>query len=165
MNPKCAVSAALFGSPVVVSRNLNLRHNLVTRKENIMFGLFGKKKKPKNALDEVIFSIYGNPPPPKRANLGQAIGLANGLLMGVIDEREVGNQAIALNDGPIPYSTHDLALSIALNFFQKQEHVPQLFDAQILARMKILEWLQEGLVAPLIAQSFENVLYKLYKPG
>lgn len=33
-----------------------------------MFG-FLKKKKPQSALDELIFSIYGNPPPPKRANL------------------------------------------------------------------------------------------------
>jgi hypothetical protein len=29
----------------------------------------------------------------------------------------------------------------------------------------MLEWLEKGLVAPMLAQSFENVLYKLYKPG
>ena len=130
-----------------------------------MFGLFNKKKKPQNALDEFIFAIYGNPPPPKRANVGQAVGMANELLMGIIGEKEISNQAIALNDGPIPYSTHDLALSIALNFFKQPELVPQLFEAQLLARMTMLEWLQEGLLAPLLVQSFENVLYKLYKPG
>jgi len=130
-----------------------------------MFGLFSKKQKPKNALDEFIFAIYGNPPPAKRANVGQAVELANELLLGVIDEKEVGRQAIALNDGPIPYSTHDLALSVSLNFFKQPENVPQLFEAQLLARMKMLEWLQSGLVAPMLVQSFESVLYKVYKPG
>jgi hypothetical protein len=129
-----------------------------------MFGLFSKKKKPQNALDEFIFAIYGNPPPAKRANVGQAVELASDLLVGVIDEKEVSRQAIALNDGPIPYSTHDLALSVALNFFKKPENVPHLFEAQLLARMKMLEWLEKGLVAPMLVQSFESVLYKLYKP-
>lgn len=130
-----------------------------------MFGFFSKKKKPQNALDELIFAIYGNPPPPKRANVVQAVGLANALLQGVIGENEISNQANALSDGPIPYSTHDLALSTALNFFKQPEHVPQLFEAQLLARMKMLEWLQDGLVAPMLVQSFDDVLYKLYKPG
>jgi len=129
-----------------------------------MLGLFNKKKKPQNALDELIFTIYGNPPPPKRASVAQAIDMANELLMGIIDDSDVSNQAITLNDGSIPYSTHDLALSIALNFFKQPEHVPQLFEAQLLARMKMIEWLQEGLVAPLLVESFENILYKLYKP-
>lgn len=129
-----------------------------------MFGLFSKKKKPQNALDEMIFSIYGNPPPPKRANVGQAIEIANGLLADVVDVNEVTRQAIDLNDGPIPYSTHDLALSIALSFFQKPEYIPELFTAQLVARMKMIDWLDEGLVAPLIADSFEHTLYKTYKP-
>jgi hypothetical protein len=129
-----------------------------------MFRLFNKKKKPQSALDELIFAIYGNPPPPKRANEGQAAGMANELLMGIIDEKEVSHQAIALNDGPIPFSTHDLALSIAVYFFQQIEHVPQFFEAQLLARMKMVEWLGKGLVAPLLVQSFEDALYKLYKP-
>lgn len=130
----------------------------------MMFGFFNKKKKPQSALDELIFAIYGNPPPPKRANVSQAFDMANELLMRVVDEKKVNNQAIALNDTPIPYSTHDLALSIALYFFKKPEYVPQLFEAQLFARMKMLEWLQKGLVAPLLVQSFESVLYELYKP-
>jgi hypothetical protein len=32
------------------------------------------------------------------------------------------------------------------------------------ARLKMVEWFQEGLVAPMIVKSFEDVLYKLYKP-
>jgi hypothetical protein len=130
-----------------------------------MFGLFNKKKKPENALDELIFAVYGNPPPPKRANVSQAVGLANELLLDIIDGKEVSNNAIALNDGPIPYSTHDLALSIALNIFKQPQHIPQLFEAQLLARMRMVEWLQDGLVAPMLAKSFEDVLYRIYKPA
>lgn len=129
-----------------------------------MFGLFSKKKKPQNALDELIFAIYGNPPPSKRANVTQAIGIADELLMKIVDNEEIKSQAIALNDGPIPYSTHDLALSIALNFFQQPEYVPQLFEAQLIARMKMLEWYQKNLIAPILAKNFEDVLYNLYKP-
>lgn len=130
-----------------------------------MFGIFSKKKKPKNALDELIFAMYGNPPPAKRANVGQAVDIANELLLGIIDENEVIRQAIALNDSPIPYSTHDLGLSVALNFFKQPENISQLFDAQLLARIKMIEWLKKGLVTPMLAQSFESVIYKLYKSG
>ena len=129
-----------------------------------MFG-FSKKKKPQNALDEFIFAVYGNPPPAKRADVEQAISLATELLTGVVEQQEVRRQAIALDDGPVPYSTHDLALSVALNFFKQPEYVPQLFTAQLLARMKALQWYKEGLVVPMLVKSFEEVLYRLYKPG
>jgi hypothetical protein len=134
-------------------------------KEHSMFGLFSKKRKPQNALDEFIFAVYGNPPPAKRANVGQAVALAHELLVGLIDERDISRQAIALSDGPIPYSTHDLALSVALNFFKQPENVPHLFDAQLVARVKMLEWLNAGLVAPMLVQTIESTLYKLYRPG
>jgi len=130
-----------------------------------MFGIFKKKKKPQNVLDSLIIALYGNPPPAKRANVGQAVKLANELLQDIIDEQQVSRQAIALNDGPIPYSTHDLAMSIALNFFQRPEYVPNLFTAQLFARLKVVEWHEEGLVVPALTKSFEEVLYKLYKPG
>lgn len=130
-----------------------------------MFGFF-KKKKPANALDEFIFSVYGNPPPPKRANLEEAITITSDeLLMGVVEEQEVRRQAEALNSGPIPYSTHDLALSVALNFFKQPGYVPHLRDAQMMARLQAVQWLQQKLVVPVLVKSFEDVLYKLYKPG
>jgi hypothetical protein len=34
-----------------------------------------------------------------------------------------------------------------------------------MARMSMLEWLQDGKVAPMLVKSFEDTLYKLYKPG
>lgn len=58
--------------------------------------------------------------------------------MGVVEQQAVRKQGIDLAEGPIPYSTHDLALSIALNFFKQPEYIPRLFNAQLLARMKAL---------------------------
>ena len=130
-----------------------------------MFGLFGKKKKSLSALDELIFAIYGNPPPVKRAHVGEAVELAKELLSNVVDENAIRSQAIVLSDSPIPYSTHDLALAVSLHFFKQPENIPKLFDVQILARMKMIQWLEGGLVAPMFVESVESVLYRLYKPG
>jgi hypothetical protein len=130
----------------------------------IMFGLFGKKK-PATAMDALIRTLYGDPPPPQRAKLDQAIMLAHmELLSSLIAKAEVTEVAMALNDGPIPYSTHDLAVSVALNFFKQPERIQQLNEAQLVARLQVLTWLEEHKVAPLLAQSFENTLYELYKP-
>ena len=130
-----------------------------------LFDMFGKDKKQESAMDVFIRAIYGDPPPPKRAKLSEAVELASELLMGVVSEREIVTVATELNSGPIPYSTHDLALSIALNFFKDPARIPSLGTAQLVARMAMLEWLQEKKVAPMLVQSFENTLYKLYKPG
>jgi hypothetical protein len=126
---------------------------------------FLKKKKPVTALDQFIFAVYGNPPPEKRANVARASSLACELLMGVVDERQVRGVAEELNASPIPYSTHDLALSAALNFFKRPEYMPQLSTAQMFARIKMLEWLEDKLVVPILVGSFEETLYKLYKPA
>lgn len=128
-----------------------------------MFG-FSKKKKPQTALDAFIFAVYGNPPPAKRADVEQAVGLADELLAGVVEQPGIRRHAITLDNGPIPYSTHDLALSVGLHFFKKPEYAPRLFDAQLLARMKALQWYQAGLAVPVLVKSFEDVLYKRYKP-
>ena len=130
-----------------------------------LFDMFGKNKKQESAMDVFIRAIYGDPPPPKKAKLSEAVELASELLMGVVSEREIVTVATELNSGPIPYSTHDLALSIALNFFKDPARIPSLGTAQLMARMAMLEWLQEKKVAPMLVQSFENTLYKLYKPG
>lgn len=128
-----------------------------------MFGFF-KKKKPASVLDKLIFAMYGNPPPPKTAKLNQAIQIAHEeLLMGIISKEDVTKIATDLNAGPVPYSTHDLALSVALHFFKLPDLVPRLGDAQMIARLKALDWLQQKKVVPPLVQVFENILYKLYK--
>ena len=130
-----------------------------------MFGLFGKKK-PETALDKFIFAVYGNPPPAKRADVEEAITLAGtDLLGGVIDEQSIRNQALDLSSGPIPYSTQDLALAVALHFFKQPQLVPQLGQAQLMARLCAMQWLQGGLAVPVLVKSFEDTLYTMYKPG
>ncbi|ARN75110.1 hypothetical protein [Oceanicoccus sagamiensis] len=126
-----------------------------------MLGLFSKRQKPKNALDEVIFSMYGNPPPEKRAHVGRATALARELLMDIIDARDVQRQSITLNKSPIPYSTHDLALSVSLSFFKRPEYIPQLAMAQLFAKIQVMDWQKSGLVVPELVQSF-NALNKHY---
>jgi len=86
--------------------------------------------KPKTALDELIISIYGDPPPPKRANVEEAISLAaNELLEAIVEEQEVRAKAEELNAGPIPYSTYDLALSVSMHFFRESNYAPQFRGA------------------------------------
>ena len=130
-----------------------------------MFSFF-KKKKPTSVLDELIFAVYGYPPPPKTAKLDEAIQIAHDeLLMGMVNREEVAKLAAELNALPTPYSTHDLALSVAQNFFMRQDLMTRLRDAQVVARLKTVDWLSQKIVAPLLVKNFENVLYKLYKPG
>jgi hypothetical protein len=130
-----------------------------------LFDLFSGKKKPESAMDVFIQAMYGNPAPPKRAKLSESVDLATELLMGEVSKQEIQTLATQLSSGPIPYSTHDLALSVALNFFKDPARIPSLGTAQLMARMSMLEWLQDGKVAPMLVKSFEDTLYKLYKPG
>lgn len=126
-----------------------------------MFG-FGKKKQ-ETAMDRFIKIMYGDPPPKKRANLSEAVSLARNLLTGIVDERELRVIGSELNDGPIPYSTHDLALSIALNFFKNPEYVAKLKTAQLTTRMTMQDWLDQKKVIPMLVESFESSLDKAYK--
>jgi hypothetical protein len=130
-----------------------------------LFDLFGGKKKPETAMDVFIRTVYGDPPPPKRASLSEAVDLAKELLMDEVSEREITTVATQLNSGPMPYSTHDLALSVAMNFFKSPSYIPKLGSAQLVTRLAMIEWMQEGKVAPILVQSFEDTLYKLYKPS
>ena len=126
-----------------------------------MFNFFGKKP---TALDAAIHAIYGPNPPRKTADVQQAVNLATGLLCGRVGFREIKILAEQLYAGPMPYSTHDLAASVALNFFRRPGLMPQLAEVQILARMQVLDWFQTGYVNPHLARAFEDALYKDYKP-
>jgi hypothetical protein len=126
-----------------------------------MFG-FGKKKQ-ESAMDGFIKMMYGDPPPPKRANLTEAVGLARNLLTGIVDEKDLRLVGSKLSEGPIPYSTHDLALSIALNFFKNPEYVQKLKTAQLTARMTMQDWFDQKKVVPMLVESFEASLDKAYK--
>jgi hypothetical protein len=108
-----------------------------------MFGLFKKKK---------------------AADLETSIEMAyKDILTKLIDKKEITNIATALYEGPMPYSTEDLAFSVALNFYKRPENKKLLEETQLMARMKMLECFQQGKMNVLLVQAFEEVLYKLYK--
>jgi hypothetical protein len=131
-----------------------------------MLGWF-KRKKPQTLMDQMIIAIYGDPPPAKSAELTTAIELAHQeLLGGLISEREVSEVATELYKGPMPHSTHDLALAVALNFFRRPEQIPRLAAVQLTARMLALQWAKDPQkrVPAAVLQSFEECLYRRYKP-
>jgi hypothetical protein len=127
-----------------------------------MFGLFDKKRP--TAMDGFIRAVYGDRPPAKSANLVEASHVAyKELLLEKVSVSEVQSCARGLFDGPMPYSTHDLAVSVSLNFFKNPELVDRLQDAQLNARTKVGNWAREGKVVGPLAQSFEAVLHKRYE--
>lgn len=130
-----------------------------------MFRLFKKTNKPASLMDSFIVAMYGSPPPAKTADPSKAAELAyQDLLMEIVSKDDIDRLTVELNASPIPYSTHDLALSVALNFFKRPELITSLAEAQVFARMKALEWLKERKVVRPLVKTFEESLYKLYKP-
>jgi hypothetical protein len=132
-----------------------------------VFGFTKKKEKPSSLMDEYIRLVYGSPPPPqRRANLQQAIECASkDLLAHAVPVAEVTEVATSLYSGPIPYSTHDLAVAAATSLFMKSDgnRRAKLAEIQLLSRMAVLDWITERKVAPLVAKAFEDTLYKMYK--
>jgi hypothetical protein len=101
-----------------------------------MFGFF--KKKPPTAMDALIRTIYGANPPPKSADLERSITIAHeDLLLERVPLSAVKRKAAELFQGPIPYSTHDLAVSAALAFFKAPEFTRALEDCQMPARLRV----------------------------
>lgn len=128
-----------------------------------MFEWF-KRKKPRTLMDDFLIAFYGDPLPPKSADLEIAIQLAyREMLGGLISEQEIRELATALYEGPMPYTTHHLALSAALNFFRRPEQIDHLHVVQLRARLVALEWAKEKKIPMLSLQTFEESLYKRYK--
>lgn len=128
-----------------------------------MFGLFGKKQ-PRTEMDEFIQAMYGDRPPSKRAVVPEAVLLAwEHLLARLVSKRDVENVVFELNNGPVSYSTHELALAAALNLFKSPLFGPRLGETQLSARMTALEWFQAGKVIAPLVKTFEDTLYVLYK--
>lgn len=128
-----------------------------------MFGIF--KRKPPTALDAFIRLAYGPNPPRKSADLERAVIIAHeDILLERVPLPEIKRTARELFRGPIPYSTHDLAVSTALAFFESPEYAQSLRVCQIPARMQVVNWAKEGKVVGPLAQTFEEVLYRRYKP-
>ena len=128
-----------------------------------MFGIF-KKKQP-TALDGVIRAIYGDNPPSKSADLERAVTIAHeDLLAEQVPISEVRRIASSLAAGPMPYSTYDLAVAASLSFFKTPALFNTLAEIQVPARLRVLNWMKSGKVAPGVLKIFEDTLYRLYKP-
>lgn len=54
----------------------------------------------------------------------------------------------------MPYSTHDLALSVALNFFKRPEQIDHLKVTQLGARLLAIQWTTEKKGCSDIASEF-----------
>jgi hypothetical protein len=132
-----------------------------------MFGFTRKKQsQAPTVLDGFIKSIYGENPPKKTANVREATTLAaDQLLGGIFDRGDLARIGEGLNAGPMPYSTNDLAVSIALRAFKDVPPTDrqQLFTIQCMARLTVGGWAKEGKVAIPLAEAFEHTLYKEYK--
>ena len=127
-----------------------------------MFGIF-KKRQP-TAMDGR--AIYGDHPPAKSADLERAITIAHeDLLCEEVPASEIRRIASALSAGPIPYSTYDLSVATALSFFKDPELVGRLQVIQIGSRLRVLNWMKAGKVAPGVLKIFEDTLYRVYKPS
>jgi hypothetical protein len=117
-------------------------------------------------MDVLVKEIYGKSAK-KQADLGEATTLAHDELLGRAFERDlVAELAAQLHNGPMPYSTHDLAAAVALATLR---NVPvdkrlRLMNVQLTARMKVSQWMTEGKVAPVFARVFEDTLYRDYNP-
>jgi hypothetical protein len=76
------------------------------------------------------------------------------------DRKAVGSK---LNKGLISYSTHDLALLIALNLLKKPEYVERLKAAQLTTRVTMQVWFDQKKIIRMLVESFESSLEKPYK--
>jgi hypothetical protein len=129
----------------------------------LMAGFF--KRKSPTAMDGVIQAIHGDHPPTKSADLERAVTIAHeDILCELVPLREVRIVASGLFAGPIPYSTHDLAVAAALSFFKKPEHLNSLREVQLGARLRVLNWMKDGKVARGVTKIFEDALYTTFKP-
>jgi hypothetical protein len=127
-----------------------------------MFALF-RKKRP-IAPDALIRTIYGTNPPSKSADLERSVTIAyQELLLKQVPLSAVKQIAGELFNGPIPFSTHDLATATAAAFFKTPRLFDALYDCQLIARRRITNWAVEGKVAGPLAKSFEDDLYAVYK--
>lgn len=130
-----------------------------------MFNFF-KKKKPQSVMSQIATAMYGPEAQKEKSDLSAATNYAFKNLLGeVVPFEEVAAIAQGLRDGEMPYSTEDLALATALNFFRRDELKGSLSAVQLLARMQMIEWAQAGKVNLMLVQVFEDTLYKRFKPG
>lgn len=98
-------------------------------------------------------------------NINESITIAfKELLQCIISINEIESCAQSVDSKWIPfYSTHDLALVISRNFFEKKQYAPLLKNAQMTARLLAIIWNEQKLVSQTQSESFEKAIYLFYK--
>jgi len=125
-----------------------------------------RAERPRSAINGLIGITYDAPPAREGVNFEAARRLCSEVLLGgVVPVEQVHEVVEQLGNGPMLYSTHDLAAVSALNIFQNADpgRRKELKDIQFHSRLILSQWLSERKVAPLIAWAFEEALYKMYK--
>ena len=118
----------------------------------------------KSVLDEFVDAIQSSSNGNSKADLDLAVDRAyTHLLCKVVGMDEVNAKAVELISSSVPYSTNDLALSVALHFFKRDDLKDLLSESQLFARLKLQDWIREKSVNLVIANSFEELLYTKYK--
>jgi hypothetical protein len=127
--------------------------------------MFGFNKVSDKDLENLRNNFFTDDPfLQKKSNLQEAIKLAHAfLLMEMASIEDIRKQAELLRARPQLYSTHDLAIAVALELFREPANIKHLREAQLLARGRALEWYQQGLLSPIVLQQFEQTLYELNK--
>lgn len=129
-----------------------------------MLGLFRKNASAAKGTDASPVSVNSNTDTATHpASLDTAISLTEELLMYEFSESDIRHHAEALIEGPIPFTTEELALCTALHFFRQSEYHDRLYNAQLFARMTMMSWQEAGLVSRLIGECFENTVYLRFK--
>lgn len=122
-----------------------------------MFGWF-KKKPTSSIMDEVSRSIYG-PNAKKTAVLPMSVSLAHTtLLQSQIPYELIEKIATGLDAGPVPYSTYDLAASVALGILKDSDLPAHMAPIAVNAIEEVQAWSRAGLMAPKLADSFIAVV-------
>lgn len=118
-------------------------------------------------LDATMNAIFGKNAI-NTADVNLAIKLVKEELTGPLFDIQIISQvANELNRPNIPYSTYDLAVSVALNLFKclPDDKRDDIYDFQIQARLKVSQWHQEKRIVPALGLTFENCLYEHYHPS
>ncbi len=96
-------------------------------------------------------------------NVKDAADLATStLLLNEVEHDLVLLIAEQLQDVLLTRSNHELALATALFFFEQEELKPRLRTAQLVARLTVVSWLEDGYISLGSNKHFENVLYQHY---
>jgi hypothetical protein len=99
-----------------------------------------------------------------KPNAEYAAHLAYRNLLGeVIDFDTIHGLAMELAGAIEPSSDKELALATALFIFEREELHEALRPVQKMARLTMVNWLQEGTVQPGSARHFEGRLYSVFR--